>query len=313
MTGPTDRNCATKRRTFLKGVAGAAALGGATGVVTAQQDGPQLIVLGGRTTAWKGRAPSSIEGERNPTLPLVPGNEYKVRWTNVDGLPHNFVLLTDEGEVLLSTDIIREDGATQTVTFTATERMGQYYCEVHPRSMRGNVELVEQPQLGTVEQTQTTPQPAQEPEGEYNESEPIGVDAEGPIPIANATDENETIVEEVKQFRQDRERLFELTGNATGGDVRGNLTYPGNVTLNDTAAGRETVNVTNGNATNGNVTNGNATNGNATNVSVSRNLGGVSESSAGRVTRGPGFGVVAAVGGLLGAASLLSSDDSDED
>jgi hypothetical protein len=40
-----------------------------------------------------------------------------------------------------ATEIISEQGAVQVVEFEATEAMAEYYCEVHPNSMRGDVSL----------------------------------------------------------------------------------------------------------------------------------------------------------------------------
>lgn len=45
------------------------------------------------------------------------------------------------GEDLLSTDLMGEEGATQSVTFTATTEMAEYYCQVHPEAMRGPVDV----------------------------------------------------------------------------------------------------------------------------------------------------------------------------
>jgi len=36
------------------------------------------------------------------------------------------------------------EGGTQTVQFTTTQEMGYYQCDVHPNTMAGQVELVQQ-------------------------------------------------------------------------------------------------------------------------------------------------------------------------
>ena len=97
--------------------------------------------LGGNTPGWEGMAPATIEGETNPPLELEAGVEYTVVWENRDGLPHNFVIEDGAGENVVRSEIISDEGATQEVTFTATEEMAEYYCEVHPESMRGPVEV----------------------------------------------------------------------------------------------------------------------------------------------------------------------------
>lgn len=41
----------------------------------------------------------------------------------------------------MRSEIISEEGAIQKMTFTAAEEMAEYYCEVHPESMQGSVEI----------------------------------------------------------------------------------------------------------------------------------------------------------------------------
>ncbi|WP_435181394.1 cupredoxin domain-containing protein [Halorussus sp. AFM4] len=77
----------------------------------------------------------------NPTLNLQPGKRYEITWKNLDGAPHNFAILSQDGTVLKKTEIVSERGATQTLTFTATEKMDEYLCQVHPNSMHGQIAL----------------------------------------------------------------------------------------------------------------------------------------------------------------------------
>lgn len=103
-------------------------------------DGPVDYELEGHTSpGWVGVSPSSIEGETNPTLTLVPGEEYVVQWTNMDGAGHNFEIEDANGNVMVSSDVVFQEGYTQTVQFTATEEMAEYYCEPHASAMRGDV------------------------------------------------------------------------------------------------------------------------------------------------------------------------------
>jgi plastocyanin len=97
------------------------------------------IKLGARISGWQGMSPEPINGTVNPTLNLTAGENYTVTWVNLDGAPHNFVLLNSRGGVVLRTQIMSDEGATQSVTFTVTEAMDTYLCEVHPSSMVGNV------------------------------------------------------------------------------------------------------------------------------------------------------------------------------
>jgi hypothetical protein len=272
MTDHNERNDTT-RRTFLEATAGAVALGGVAGLVGAQQDGPQLIVLGGRTPGWRGRAPASIEGATNPELPFVTGQDYRVRWTNVDGQPHNFVVLDGGGNPLVSTDIISSQGAVQEVTFTASEEMTEYYCEVHPNSMRGNVRLVEEQQLEPVNESQLNQTDDAEPADNGTDPQPDNVSQ--PIGLTNETfaGRNET---QLQQWQQSRQRTFNQTGNGT---VRGNLTGATNET----------------------------TNGTQPNMTGDASAGGVAAGDVRQVARAPGFGVLSALGGLVGGTALLSN------
>ena len=147
------------RRRFLHLSAAAGALAGVGGNVTAQSQ-PRAFRLGGEISGWKGRAPDAIAGETNPTLQLDAGTTYRIRWENVDGQPHNIALLDGNGNTLKRTDIISEQGAIQTVEFTATKEMVEYLCEVHPTSMRGSIGFGEG----------TTPTPKSGDKGDGNNS-----------------------------------------------------------------------------------------------------------------------------------------------
>ncbi|MHC3439469.1 cupredoxin domain-containing protein [Natrialbaceae archaeon A-gly3] len=129
------------RRTIIRASAAAGVLGTLSSGVSAQQ---RRYELRGRVTNWLGVAPEEIEGVTNPTLEIVPGEEYEVVWENEDGVTHNFAILDDDGDVVLSTDFVRSSGETQTVEFTAQEEFAEYLCQPHPNTMRGAFELVEE-------------------------------------------------------------------------------------------------------------------------------------------------------------------------
>ena len=97
--------------------------------------------LVGIFTGWVGQAPESIAGKINPTLPVEPGRTYEVRWLNGDGAPHNFMIETDGDEQLVRSDVVATEGARQTVRFVASDRMWEYYCQIHPLAMRGDMRL----------------------------------------------------------------------------------------------------------------------------------------------------------------------------
>ena len=94
---------------------------------------------------WVGVAPEEIAGKTNPTLSLVAGEDYTVKWTNTDGHPHNFNIEDTNGKKILKTKVLSKKGATQTVEFTATEEMAEYYCQPHSHDMRGTIKVGTQP------------------------------------------------------------------------------------------------------------------------------------------------------------------------
>jgi glucose/arabinose dehydrogenase len=139
------------RRQLLKYAVGLPLLG-ASGTANAQQT--SAFELDGKITGWVGQSPDAIADQTNPTLTLTPGRQYEITWTNVDGRAHNIVVIDGDGNTLERTEIISEQGATQTLTFTATTEMAEYFCEVHPNSMRGELRID-----GTTSTTTTTPTP----------------------------------------------------------------------------------------------------------------------------------------------------------
>ncbi|GAA0474619.1 PQQ-dependent sugar dehydrogenase [Halococcus dombrowskii] len=153
--GPTDDNetsmrtnaatgrHATTRRRFLRASAAAGALVGAGGIAGAQSQ-PTQIRLGGEIGGWKGRKPEPIADESNPTLQLDAGVDYRITWKNIDGQGHNIALLDGKGEVLKRTEVMNEQGATQTIAFTAREEMTEYICEPHRSSMHGSIAFGEE-------------------------------------------------------------------------------------------------------------------------------------------------------------------------
>lgn len=161
----------TTRRKILGGLALTAGsvgvLGGVPSAVTAQEN---RIELDGYTPGWEGVAPDSIAGETNPTLELEAGVEYTLVWFNRDGDPHNVIIENSEEENLVRSEII--SGGSQEITFTATPEMTSYYCEVHPTSMRGDVEvsgeLEATPTETTTEETPTETT-TEEPSGEVHD------------------------------------------------------------------------------------------------------------------------------------------------
>lgn len=192
------------RRRFLWSVGVASALAGVSGLGDAQetttetdgqettdpeqetetapeaQDDATTIVLGGRTAYWFGLAPAAIEGRQNPTLQLRSGEQYRLVWINLDGEPHELRLEDGDENVVHRTETAEEVGATESVSFEATESLAGYRCEYHPEQMAGDVELGEgfetetETETGTESETETATETDGEvvevavgPEGEY--------------------------------------------------------------------------------------------------------------------------------------------------
>lgn len=97
--------------------------------------------LGGKTGGWVGQAPTNIEGKTNPSLQFQAGTTYELTWENLDGAEHELIIEDKDGNELEATESASQKGETRTITFEATDKMAQYYCEYHPQSMRGSIEL----------------------------------------------------------------------------------------------------------------------------------------------------------------------------
>lgn len=54
---------------------------------------------------------------------------------------HDFGIEDETGEDLLTSEFMADEGTTQSVSFTVTAEMAEYYCQVHPTRMRSAVEV----------------------------------------------------------------------------------------------------------------------------------------------------------------------------
>ena len=96
---------------------------------------------------WVGVSPAEIEGRTNPTLTLIAGEKYAVEWMNSDGRPHNFTIEDSNDKKLVKSRVTPKEGTTQTVEFTASEEMDEYYSQPQQKEMRGNIEVLNEPAL----------------------------------------------------------------------------------------------------------------------------------------------------------------------
>jgi len=261
-----DRNprFPTNRRQFLQATgAGAAALSGLAGLTSAQEDSGNVIELEAVTIdtssgrgrwefawedgeggvmrgpseevcnivggmhVWMGVSPDSIADLTNPTLELTAGETYTVEWTNTDGEDHNFVIADADGNELVSSETVSEEGATQSVEFTATEEMATYYSGPHSESQNGSIDvgsgIEPTPTEYTVQQTGggTAEEPAftLEPEGDVfddvdGDSDPsgpddlsadvyLGYDADALYLTVEVTDDTHTAISGVDMWQAD--------------------------------------------------------------------------------------------------------------
>lgn len=104
--------------------------------------GSTTFRLGGETAGWTGQEPEAIAGETNPTLELRAGTTYEIVWDNLDGEEHELILADGNGEEVEASEESAEEGATVSLEFTASEDLAEYFCEYHPESMRGEIEVV---------------------------------------------------------------------------------------------------------------------------------------------------------------------------
>jgi len=137
---PTSEDANVTRRTFMRATGATAA--GAAGIAASEDAAAQetrTYRFGGEVQAWQGREPGEIEGESNPTIELEVGQEYEFWFENLDGAPHNIAILDGDGNSIVQSDNISEEGATTSVTFTATSEMAEYICTIHPTTMVGEL------------------------------------------------------------------------------------------------------------------------------------------------------------------------------
>ena len=138
------------RRAVVKasGVTGAALLAGCLNDEPDDDDDAWADVdafhFEGRVEAWTGVEPSLIEGEENPTITLIEGQEYDFSWENADGVLHNMEIRDGDGEVIddYQSEDVSEEGEEATIEgVVATEEMDVYICQYHTTTQVGDIEI----------------------------------------------------------------------------------------------------------------------------------------------------------------------------
>lgn len=100
------------------------------------------FVFEGRIEAWTGVEPEIIEGEDNPTLTLIEGEEYDFTWINADGVTHNLEIRDDGDEIIddYQTEDLDDEGEETTLEgVVASEEMDVYICTYHEATQVGDI------------------------------------------------------------------------------------------------------------------------------------------------------------------------------
>ncbi|MDG5761265.1 PKD domain-containing protein [Natronococcus sp. A-GB1] len=113
---------------------------------TADEDWADVdeFAFDGRVEAWTGLEPEFIDGEDNPTITLIEGQEYDFRWVNADGILHNLEIRDEDDEIVddYQSDDVEEEGEETTLEgVTATEEMTTYICAYHESTQVGDIEI----------------------------------------------------------------------------------------------------------------------------------------------------------------------------
>ncbi|THE64068.1 PKD domain-containing protein [Salinadaptatus halalkaliphilus] len=98
----------------------------------------------GRVEAWTGLEPGIIDGEDNPTITLIEGNEYDFSWINADGVTHNLEIRDEDDEIIddYQSDDVSEEGEETTLEgVVAAEEMSVYICTYHESTQVGDIDV----------------------------------------------------------------------------------------------------------------------------------------------------------------------------
>ncbi|NGM70581.1 PKD domain-containing protein [Natronolimnobius sp. AArcel1] len=102
------------------------------------------FVFEGEVQAWTGVEPAFIEGDENPTITLIEGQEYDFTWINADGVVHNLEIRDEDDEIIddYQSDDVEEEGEETTLEgVVASEEMDVYICTYHEATQVGDIEV----------------------------------------------------------------------------------------------------------------------------------------------------------------------------
>jgi len=88
------------------------------------------------TYRWK-----STDSQINPTLTFVANTENTIKIKNTTDEKHEFVIESNGKEVATSGDV-NPDSSAQ-LLFKPTSGKYEYFCEYHPTTMKGTIEITE--------------------------------------------------------------------------------------------------------------------------------------------------------------------------
>ncbi|ELY44610.1 cupredoxin domain-containing protein [Natronorubrum sulfidifaciens] len=96
----------------------------------------------GQISHWGGIEPAIIEGEENPTITLIEGQEYTFRWVNADGVEHNLEIRDENDDIIdeYQSDDVSEEGEEASIEgVVATTEMTTYICTYHEETQVGDI------------------------------------------------------------------------------------------------------------------------------------------------------------------------------
>ncbi|MFC4541404.1 PKD domain-containing protein [Halosolutus amylolyticus] len=118
--------------------------GDENGAADADWESVEEFYFNGQISHWGAEEPAFLEGEENPTITLIEGQEYTFRWYNNDGVQHNMEIRNEDDDVVedYQSDDVSEEGEEASIEgVTATQEMATYICQYHETTQVGDIEV----------------------------------------------------------------------------------------------------------------------------------------------------------------------------